>query len=81
VVSKQQHLDGVRTRTSKPEVIIQKIGPQQFRFYDGVALAIETDRPTTADGTFEFQSTEVWVRHGDSWKLFYLHYSRVAEKR
>jgi hypothetical protein len=81
VVSKQQQLDGIRKRTSKPEVITRKIDPQQFRFYDSVALVTETDRPTTADGTFAFQSTEVWVRRGDSWKLVHLHYSRVEEKQ
>ena len=36
VVSKQQHLDKVRHRTGKPEVITRKIDPQQFRFYNGV---------------------------------------------
>jgi uncharacterized protein DUF4440 len=80
VVSKQQHLDRFRKRTSKPEVITRKIDSQQFRFYDGVALVTETDRPTTADGTFAFQSTEVWVHRNDSWKLAHLHYSRLEQK-
>src|SRR4029077_15084312 len=80
VVSKQQQLNKVRHRTTKTEVISRKIDPQQFRFYDNVALVTETDRPTTADGTFAFQSTEVWVRRGDSWKLVHLHYSPVEEK-
>ena len=81
VVSKQQQLDKVRHRTGRPEVVTRKIDSQQFRFYDGVALVTETDRPTTADGTFAFQSTEVWVRRGDSWRLVHLHYSRVEEKQ
>ena len=81
VISKQQQLDKVRHRTTKTEVITRKIDPQQFRFYDNVALITETDRPTTADGTFAFQSTEVWVRRGDSWKLVHLHYSPVEEKQ
>lgn len=81
VVSKQQHLDRVRHRTTKTEVITRKIDPQQFRFYDNVALVTETDRPTTADGTFAFQSTELWVRRGDAWKLAHLHYSQVKEKQ
>lgn len=81
VVNKQQQLDKVRHRTGKAEVVTRKIDPQQFRFYDSVALVTETDRPTTADGTFAFQSTEVWVRRGDSWKLVHLHDSRVEEKQ
>ena len=81
VVGKQQQLEGVRQRTSKPEVITRKIEPQVFHFYDGVALVTETDRPTTKDGTFAFQSTEVWIRRGDSWKLAHLHYSAMAEKQ
>ncbi|HTS35953.1 MAG TPA: nuclear transport factor 2 family protein [Candidatus Solibacter sp.] len=81
VVSKQQHLEKVRQRTIKREVITRKIDPQVFRFYDGVALVTETDRPTTKDGTFAFQSTEVWVRRGDSWKLVHLHYSPLADKQ
>jgi hypothetical protein len=81
VVGKQQQLDEVRKRTRKPEVVTRKIEPQVFRFYDGVALVTETDRPTTKDGTFAFQSTEVWVRRGDSWKLAHLHYSAMSEKK
>lgn len=81
IVTKQEQLDNVRKRTSKPEVINRKIDPQVFRFYDGVALVTETDRPTTKDGTFAFQSTEVWVRRGDSWKLTHLHYSRLEEQK
>jgi len=81
VVGKQQQLDKVRHRTGKQEVVTRKIDPQRFRFYDGVALVTETDRPTTADGTFAFQSTEVWVRRGGSWRLVHLHYSRVEEKQ
>jgi ketosteroid isomerase-like protein len=82
VVNKQQQLDKVRQRSNQPsEVITRKIDPQQFRFYEDVALVTETDRPTTKDGTFAFQSTEVWVRRGDSWKLVHLHYSQLDEKR
>ena len=81
VVSKQEQLDEVRKRTRKPEVITRKIDPQVFRFYEGVALVTETDRPTTKDGTFAFQSTEVWVRRSDSWKLAHLHYSQLEEKK
>jgi hypothetical protein len=81
IVNKQQQLDRVRTRTGKPEVVTRKIDSQQFRFYNGIALVTETDRPTTADGTFAFQSTEVWVHRNDSWKLLHLHYSRLEEKQ
>lgn len=72
LVSKREYLDTIRKRTSNPGVITRKIDPQRFRFYNGVALVTETDRPTK-DGTFAFQSTEVWVRRADSWKL--VHWS------
>ncbi|HKF01743.1 MAG TPA: nuclear transport factor 2 family protein [Candidatus Sulfotelmatobacter sp.] len=81
IVSKQQHLERLRKRTGKPEVITRKIDSQQFRFYDGIALVTETDRPTTADGTFAFQSTEVWVHRNDSWMLLHLHYSRLEQSQ
>jgi Domain of unknown function (DUF4440) len=81
VISKQEQLNGVRKRTGKPEVITRKIDPQVFRFYDDVALVTETDRPTTKEGTFAFQSTEVWVHREGSWKLVHLHYSRRDEKQ
>lgn len=81
IVSKQQHLERLRKRTGKPEVITRKIDSQQFRFYDGIALVTETDRPTTADGTFAFQSTEVWVHRNDSWTLLHLHYSRLEQSK
>jgi hypothetical protein len=81
IVNKRQHLDRVQKRTSKPEVITRKIDSQQFRFFNGIALVTETDRPTTAEGTFAFQSTEVWVHRHDSWKLLHLHYSQVEQKQ
>src|SRR5262245_51038391 len=82
VINKQQQLDKVRQRSDKPsEVITRKIDPQQFRFYGDVALVTETDRPTTKEGTFAFQSTEIWVRRGGSWKLVHLHYSQLDEKQ
>jgi hypothetical protein len=81
VISKREHLDQVRQRTAKTDVISRKIDPQVFRFYESVALVTETDRPTTKDGTFAFQSTEVWLRVGDSWKLVHLHYSQLEEKK
>jgi hypothetical protein len=81
IVTKQEQLDKVRRRNGEPEVINRKIDPQVFRFYDGVGLVTETDRPTTKDGTFAFQSTEVWVRRGNSWKLTHLHYSTLEEKQ
>ena len=80
VVDKQQHLDHVRQRSGKSEVIHRKIDPQQFRFYGDVALVTETDRPTTAQGTFAYQTTEVWIRRGASWKLVHLHYSSLTEQ-
>lgn len=81
VVTKQDQLNEIRKRTRSPEVISRKIDPQVFRFYDGVALVTETDRPTTKDGTFAFQSTEIWVQRGESWRLVHLHYSRLEEKQ
>lgn len=81
VIRKTEQLDHVRERPKgKTEVIHRKIDPQQFRFYGDVALVTETDRPTTAEGTFAFQSTEVWIRRDGSWKLLHLHYSRLEEK-
>lgn len=81
VVSKRRQMDEVQQRTRNPEVVTRKIDAQRFRFYNGVALVTETDRPNTKDGTFAFQSTEVWVRRGDLWKLVHLHYSRLEEKQ
>jgi len=82
VIAKQEHLDQVRRRTAKQDVMSRKIDPQIFRFYERVALVTETDRPSAKDGsTYAFQSTEVWVRRGDSWKLVHLHYSPLGGKQ
>ena len=82
VISKKQHLEKDRQRSNEPQVVIsRKIDPQVFRFYGDVALVTETDRPTTKDGTFAFQSTEVWVRKTGSWKLVHLHFSQLDEKQ
>ena len=78
--SKLQQLDRVHQRTGKPEAITRKIDAQRFHFYDGIALVSETDRAATEDGTFAFQSTEVLVHRGSSWKLVHLYYPRLNDK-
>jgi ketosteroid isomerase-like protein len=78
--SKQQQLDSVRHRTEKSEAVNRKADPQHFRFYGEVALVTEIDHAATAEGPYEFQSTEVWVRAGSTWKVVHLHFSRLAKE-
>jgi hypothetical protein len=74
-VTKQQHLDQVRRR-EKPQVVSRKID-NQFRFYGNVALLTEVDHAADAEGKADYQTTILWVRHGNTWRAAHMHYSKV----
>jgi ketosteroid isomerase-like protein len=78
--TKQQQLNSVRHRTEKSEAVNRKADPQRIRFYGDVALLTEIDHTSTAEGADEFQSTEVWVRTGSTWKVVHLHFSHLAKQ-
>lgn len=63
-VTKQQHLDQVRRR-EKPQLVSRKID-NQFRFYGDVALLTEVDHAADAEGKADYQTTILWVRHGNT---------------
>jgi hypothetical protein len=74
-VTKQQHLDQVRHR-EKPQVVSRKID-DQFHFYGDVALQTEVDHASDAQGKADYQTTIVWVRHGNTWQVAHMHYSKI----
>jgi hypothetical protein len=73
-VTKQQHLDQVRHR-EKSQVVSRKID-NEFRFCGDVALLTEVDHATDAQGKAGFQTTILWVRHGNKWRVTHMHYSK-----
>jgi ketosteroid isomerase-like protein len=77
-VTKQQHLDQVRRR-EKPQVVSRTID-NQFRFYGDVALLTEVDHARDAEGKADFQTTILWVRHGNTWRAAHMHYSKVNDR-
>jgi hypothetical protein len=79
-VAKKQHLNRLREPNYKTEAVDRKITPQEIRLYGDVALISETDHAHTADGTYDFQTTSVWVRSGESWRVVHMHYSALAKK-
>jgi ketosteroid isomerase-like protein len=78
-VTKQQQLDHVRQVGGQTEPVNRQITPQQFRFYGDVALINETDHAAGSGGKSEYQTTSVWVRSGDTWRIVQMHYSKLAE--
>jgi ketosteroid isomerase-like protein len=76
-VTKQQHLEQVRHR-EKPQVVSRKID-NQFRFYGDVALQTEVDHASDAQGKADYQTTIVWVRHGNTWQVAHMHYSKIND--
>jgi ketosteroid isomerase-like protein len=80
---RQEHLDNVRRRppSSKSDAeTTRRIDNRKFRFYGDTALITQTDHYTPpGGGPSEFESTEVWVRSGDSWKVAHLHFTRLAK--
>ncbi len=77
-VTKQQHLDQVRRR-EKPQVVSRKID-NQFRFYGDVALLTEVDHASDAEGKADYQTTILWVRRGNTWRVAHMHFSKVNDK-
>jgi len=77
-MTKQEHLDLVRHR-EKPQVVTRKID-NQFRFYGDVALLTEVDHAADAGGKADYQTTTLWVRHGGTWRVAHMHYSKVEGK-
>ena len=77
-VTKRQHLDQVRRR-EKPQVVSRKID-DHFQFYGDVALQTEVDHATDAEGKADFQTTLLWVRHGNTWRAAHMHYSKLNDK-
>jgi hypothetical protein len=79
-VAKKAHLEALRAPPHKTEAVERQITPQEIRFYGDVALISETDHAHTAEGSFDFQTTSVWVRAGESWRVVQMHYSALAKK-
>jgi len=79
-VAKKAHLDRLREPNYKTEAVNRQIAPQEIRLYGDVALITETDHATATDGTFDFQTSSVWVRAGNSWRVVHMHYSALAKK-
>lgn len=77
-MTKQQHLDQVRRR-EKPQIVSRKID-NQFRFYGDVTLLTEVDHATDAEGKADFQTTILWIRHGNTWLAAHMHYSKLIDK-
>lgn len=79
-VNKKAQLDHLRAPDHKTESVERKISPQEIRLYGDVALITETDHSHTADGTFDFETSSMWVRAGDSWRVVHMHFSELAKK-
>lgn len=80
-VTKREHLDHVRLAGGQPEPVNRLIIPQQIRFYGDVALITETDHASGSGGAkSDYQTTSMWVRRGESWRIVHMHYSKLAEK-
>jgi ketosteroid isomerase-like protein len=77
-VTKQQHLDQVRHR-EKAQIVSRTID-NQFRFYGDVALLTEADHAHAADGNFDYQTTILWIRRGNTWRVVHMHYSKIENK-
>jgi ketosteroid isomerase-like protein len=77
-VNKQAHLDRVRKRGSQPEPVNRQITAQQVRLYGDFALITETDHASGSAGASEYETTSVWVRSADRWRVVHLHFSELA---
>lgn len=77
-VTKQQHLDQVRHR-EKPQIVSRTID-NQFWFYGDMALLTEVDHAHAADGSADYQTTILWIRRGNTWRVVHMHYSKIDNK-
>jgi hypothetical protein len=77
-VTKQQHLDQVRHR-EMPQIVSRTID-NQFWFYGDMALLTEVDHAHAADGSADYQTTILWIRRGNTWRVVHMHYSKIDNK-
>ena len=62
-----------------PQAVSRTID-NQFRFYGDIALLTEVDHARDAEQKADFQTTILWVRHGNTSRAAHMHYSKVNDR-
>ena len=78
-VPKAQQLNDVRHRKENPTSVRVFVANARLRFYGDTALLTEVERYGEGDAFPRYETTSVWTRRGDSWKLVHMHFSKLSK--
>jgi len=78
-IPRAQHLDNVRHRKENPTNVHVFVANARLRFYGDTALLTEVGRYGEGDAFPRYETTSVWARRGDSWKLVHMHFSKLSK--
>jgi len=78
IITKADHLKGVRGRAVDSSPIDRTITDQKIRFYGDAAIVTEIDHAAGTGGKSQYQTTSVWARGKGTWRIVHLHYSQLS---
>jgi ketosteroid isomerase-like protein len=78
-VPKAQQLNDVRHRKENPTSVRVFVANARLRFYGDTALLTEVERYGEGDAFPRYETTSLWTRRGDSWKLVHMHFSKLSK--
>jgi hypothetical protein len=78
-VAKAKQIDDVRHRPPNATSVNVMVANERFRFYGDAALPTEVERYGEGKDFPRFETTSLWVRRGEDWKLIHMHFSKLSE--
>jgi len=78
-VSRAKQIEDASHHKQKASDVRLIVANQHIRFYGDTAVLTEIERYGDGQDLPRYQSTSVWVRRGQDWKLVHLHYSTLTK--
>ena len=78
-VSRAKQIEDASHHKQKASDVRLIVANQHIRFYGDTAVLTEVERYGDGQDFPRYQSTSVWVRRGQDWKLVHLHYSTLTK--
>ena len=78
-VSRAKQIEDASHHKQKASDVRLIVANQHIRFYGDTAVLTEVERYGDGQDFPKYQSTSVWVRRGQDWKLVHLHYSTLTK--
>ena len=78
-VSRVKQIEDASHHKQKASDVRLIVANQHIRFYGDTAVLTEVERYGDGQDFPRYQTTSVWVRRGQDWKLVHLHYSTLTK--